>query len=232
MDPRQLFFDERLVGGCVYCGAQSETRDHVPSRVLLDEPFPPDLPVVGACASCNNGFSPHERVVACLVDCTVRGSSSAIDLRPKVKRMLAEDPRLAAQMDSALGAGRPRLFDHESVGQVVTKLAKGHLAFMEYPTSHEPARVRVAVRAEMGEGELRHFDVLPTQTLFPEIGTRGFMVALRAIPEPPLDKQSTQPAAGWSVVQEGRYRYAVLLGQEHPTVRIVLSEYLLCEASW
>ena len=49
MDPRHLFMDERLTGKCVYCGAQPETRDHVPSKVLLDEPYAAQLPVVGAC---------------------------------------------------------------------------------------------------------------------------------------------------------------------------------------
>ena len=50
MDPRQLFFDDRFKDACAYCGNNADTRDHVPSKVLLDEPLPPDLPVVAACA--------------------------------------------------------------------------------------------------------------------------------------------------------------------------------------
>ena len=72
MDPRHLFMDERLTGMCVYCGAQPETRDHVPSKVLLDEPYPPELPVVGACEKCNASFSMDEQYLACfLVLCGV-----------------------------------------------------------------------------------------------------------------------------------------------------------------
>lgn len=37
MDPRKLFVDERLLEMCAYCGGQPDTRDHVPSRVLLDD---------------------------------------------------------------------------------------------------------------------------------------------------------------------------------------------------
>jgi hypothetical protein len=48
MDPRHLFVDERLTGTCVYCGGQPDTRDHVPSKAFLDDPLPPDLPVVEA----------------------------------------------------------------------------------------------------------------------------------------------------------------------------------------
>jgi hypothetical protein len=40
MDPRHLFIDERLTGRCVYCGGRPNTRDHCPSKVLLDEAFP------------------------------------------------------------------------------------------------------------------------------------------------------------------------------------------------
>lgn len=220
MDPRGLYFDERLMGVCAYCGARSDSRDHVPSRVLLDEPFPPDLPVVGACASCNNGFSLHERVVACLVDSLACGSTAAPALRPKVKRMLAEDDRLAAQMALALDyADRSWLVEDKSVGQVVTKLAKGHLAFMECPTSEPPTSARVAARPDLSAVQLRDFDDLPTPVFLPEIGTRAFMHWIDG-------------AASWSVVQVGRYRYAALLGREHPAVRFVLSEYLFCEVSW
>lgn len=40
MDPRHLPVDSRLVGGCVFCGGEPGTRDHVPSKVLLDDPLP------------------------------------------------------------------------------------------------------------------------------------------------------------------------------------------------
>jgi len=44
---RQLhsFADDRLLAGCVYRSGSTETRDHVPSRVLLDEPYQENLPV-------------------------------------------------------------------------------------------------------------------------------------------------------------------------------------------
>jgi hypothetical protein len=40
--------DDRLINDCIFCGAKAETRDHVPSRILLDSPYPQNLPVVGA----------------------------------------------------------------------------------------------------------------------------------------------------------------------------------------
>ena len=87
MDPRQLFVDERHGGICVYCGGKPTTRDHVPSKVLLDEPFPPDLPVVEACEVCNNGFSLDEQYLACLVEAIMCGTADATLIRrDKIKR--------------------------------------------------------------------------------------------------------------------------------------------------
>ena len=72
---RQLhsFADDRLLAGCVYCSGSTETRDHIPSRVLLDEPYPENLLVIPACGSCNESFSLDEEYVACLVECARTG---------------------------------------------------------------------------------------------------------------------------------------------------------------
>jgi len=77
MDPRQLFIDERHTGMCVYCGTHPDTRDHFPSKVLLDEPYPPELPVVRACEKCNASFSLDEQYLACFLDCVIRGGAEA-----------------------------------------------------------------------------------------------------------------------------------------------------------
>jgi hypothetical protein len=66
VDQLKDFADSRLIAGCVYCGGLDETRDHVPSRVFLDSPFPENLPVVPACWECNNSFSRDD--VCCLSD--------------------------------------------------------------------------------------------------------------------------------------------------------------------
>src|SRR5215212_9888063 len=97
MDPRKLFADERFTGVCVYCGGVPSTRDHVPSKVLLDEPFPANLPVVPACQDCNNGFSSDEQYLACLLECAITGSPDPTSVRrEKVRRMLCENTSLAS----------------------------------------------------------------------------------------------------------------------------------------
>lgn len=231
MDPRQLFFDDRFKDACAYCGNNADTRDHVPSKVLLDEPLPPDLPVVAACASCNTGFSHHERVVACLVDCLKCASTEATDLRPRVRRLLSEDPRLVMRMERAVRDAR-LLCEVDSVSVVVSKLSKGHVAFLEDPRLDAPSSVRVALRPDMSKENLRDFDSLPPSELMPEIGTRAFINAVAAMSKPERGEPPALTRAGWSEVQTGRYRYAVILDGAQPIARFVLSEFLFCEVIW
>ena len=54
--------------GCIYCGKPAETREHVPSKSLLIEPFPENLPTIPACFECNNGFSADEEYFVCFLE--------------------------------------------------------------------------------------------------------------------------------------------------------------------
>ena len=102
MDPRHLFMDERLNGMCVYCGVQPDTSDHVPSKVLLDKPFPPQLPVVDACINCNAGFSLDEQYLACFLECIICGTAESADLqRSNVKRILGESHALQRRIEES-----------------------------------------------------------------------------------------------------------------------------------
>src|SRR5690349_5967316 len=96
MDPKHLFYDDRLKGFCVYCGGPEETRDHVPSKVLLDEPYPTPLPVVPACERCNGSFSLDEEYLACFIECTICGTTDPTKVRrPRIQRKLRDAPALA-----------------------------------------------------------------------------------------------------------------------------------------
>jgi len=79
-----------------------ETRDHVPSRVFLDEPYPENLPLLPSCLSCNNSFSLDEEYLACLIEAAKAGSiDKACADRPKIARILAHTPALKARIASA-----------------------------------------------------------------------------------------------------------------------------------
>jgi len=68
MRQRINFGDKRQIAHCVYCGKGIETREHTPPKVLLDVPYPENLPVIQACEICNQGYSLDEEYFACLID--------------------------------------------------------------------------------------------------------------------------------------------------------------------
>lgn len=230
MDPRKLFSDERFAAFCVYCGGEPSTADHVPSKVLLDEPYPNNLPVVQACEACNNRFSADEPYLACLVECALTGSVDPDSVhRPKIKRSLTERPGLASLIwscrhEDACGNVHWEA-DANRVRNVVLKLARGHAAF-EYsePQLEEAERVSFLSISVLSAEQLRSFETPPVETVWPEIGSRAF---LRAV----VLNSVVAFNDGWQVVQPGRYRY--LVSHSRPmAVRFVLSEYLACEVVW
>ena len=222
MEQLDTLADERQTAFCAHCGGETKTRDHVPSRVLLDEPFPSNLPVVFSCRDCNEGLSTDEAYVACLVECALAGSTAPPDLqRAKVRRLLTEKPALAARLASALHEGS---VGHtvRRVHRVVLKLARGHAAFeLNEPRLDEPSSLSFAPLVSLPPASRRRFESAPDQVLWPEVGSRG-MQRLAS---------SDMRVPGWLVVQPGRYRYLAFV-DDAVTVRFVLSEYLACEVVW
>lgn len=230
MDPRQLFLDERLRGRCAFCGGPPDTRDHVPPKVFLDEPYPQELPVVEACNKCNTRASLDEEYLACLLECVICGTADLLAVkRSKVRHILERKPRLRERIakaeyreESQNPIWRPEV---ERVRRVMVKLAHGHAAYELYPHLEEPYLVDFVPLEVMSKPERTAFEegMSGPFQLWPELGSRAFMRAVGISP----DKCDT--ANGWIVVQPGRYRYAVF---ERTIVRIVLSEYLACTVVW
>jgi hypothetical protein len=231
MDPRKLFVDERLTGKCVYCGGEPTTRDHVPSKVLLDEPFPPDLPVVEVCAECNRSFSQDEQYVACFLECVLSGSSDPdLVMRPKIKRTLQRNTALAARIGGScsLQKSGALLWSVESnrVQNVLLKLAQGHVAY-DYSEPHlqKPKSIAFIPFPAMSPYQIEYFERIPTNHIYPEIGSRAFLKTVV------ITNEAYTPDSDWQVIQEGRYRY-VMSHVNGIRVRMVLSEYLACEVLW
>lgn len=118
----------------MFCGKAPGTADHCPSKVLLDKPYPLNLPTVTACAKCNRSFSLDEEFVACLIECV---SCCSVDpeclSRKSIGKILTRSPKLAAKIQALLAhaVDGPRLWEEslERVKRVVLKLARGHLDY-------------------------------------------------------------------------------------------------------
>ena len=226
------FSDERLLDKCVYCGRESDTADHVPSKIFIDEPFPENMPVVPACKVCNLGFSLDEQYLSCLIDYAKNGAVSPEDsqLREKVRNTLKHTPKLAISIVeqrilNANGVISFR-FNKERVEKIILKLAKGHTAYeLSEPKYYAPTIVWYQPISCLSADARRAFETPPDSTILPEIGSRAFQKTF-------IDAtMHTIKHPGWQEVQEGSYRYLAVV-DAGALVRIVLSNYLACEVLW
>lgn len=235
MEQIRNYGDERQTSKCVHCAGVNDSMDHVPSKVLLDDPYPENLPSVPACSRCNQSFSVDEEYLACLIECTLAGSVSPNDMeREKIKRIVRERPALASRLTRARRETRQGItFDVESerVSNVLLKLARGHAAFeLNEPQFDEPLSVNFSPLSMMGNAEREKFETLtqiPKVSIWPEVGSR----AMQRMVIGTSDSQSFIFRPGWISVQSGRYRYLVAAGNG-VIVRMVFSEYLASEVMW
>jgi hypothetical protein len=227
MEQLTPFADERLITSCVHCGGLTETRDHCPSRVFLDEPYPEHLPVVPACSACNGGFSIDEEYLACLVECARTGSTDAVE-RLKVRQILNHSPALAArlmQARSLTGEGVVTFaVEDERVKRIVMKLARGHAAFELSELAHkEPSHIMFTPLHLLSAAARNHFETPPSSEVWPEVGSRAMQrMAL---------EWGSSPHPSWIVLQPGQYRY-LAVAEIAVMIRVVIGEYLACEVIW
>ncbi len=223
---RQLtnYGDTRQVEACAYCDKATQTRDHAPSKVLLDEPFPENLPVVHACLPCNNKASFDEEYLACLVECVICGTTDPAKVgREKIRRALARQHALQVRLTAALRwENKQSLFNIEMdrVERVVVKLTQGHALYeLNEPQTAEPLSVVISPLHLLGDGMWEAFENTSYGfAIWPEVGSRAM-------------QRLVQNDNGWIEVQPGRYRYFVTTDAV-VRVRLVLSEYLACEVIW
>ena len=227
MEQLRSYADQRLLAGCVYCGSATQSRDHVPSRILLDEPYPENLPVVPSCEPCNGGYSLDEEYFACLVECARMGSVEAAT-RPKIARKLRENPILAARIGAARSVGENGRISFaaeiERAKNVVLKLARGHVAYEASEVQrHAPSHCLIVPLETLDAAARKHFESVPSSSIWPEVGSRAMQRLIIA--------GNNITDEGWIEVQPDRYRYFVV-AEGNVLVRIVLSEYLACEIIW
>lgn len=241
MDQYRNHADNRLVNGCIYCGGLEETRDHVPSRVLLDSPPPENLPVVWACASCNQGFSLDEAYLACLIESVIAGSTDPDHISRKgVASILRRTPALRARIEAAKTVLNGRIqFDVEAdrIRNVILKLARGHAAFeLSQVLREEPASLWWYPLPIMTTAERDSFDASHVVEQFGEIGSRGLqrMLVIQASLASENGDEGTVNFVvnDWVDVQDGCYRYLAIDDAGTIKIKIVIAEYLACEVIW
>lgn len=147
---------------CAYCGKiKKSTVDHVPPKLLLEQPFPPNLLTVPACEDCNQSFKADDeytRTVLAMDISAAKNKAAQFNL-PAIMRWL-ENPKAAGfakyldaqseKMDVLSADGLPMArigVDKERVNNTGLHIMRG-LYFLEKesPIPHH-ARVRLESKA-------------------------------------------------------------------------------------
>lgn len=221
--------DRRSLMSCLHCGGPPDSKDHNPSKIFLDEPFPDDLPVVGVCKPCNSSFSVDEPYLACLVEAARTGLAEPDDTwRPKARIVLAHNKKLRTILRQARCETSKEVFwkfDLPRVENVAQKLAVGHAAFeLHDPPYCSPSLISLFPLHTLHQDQRRHFETPPTFSGYPEVGSRAMFRMFEGFP--------SQDENGWIIIQKGRYRYVAAGSGNVAIVRMVLSEYLAIEVIW
>ena len=241
MDQLRDFADERLIVGCLYCGGPEQTRDHVPSRVFLDTPYPENLPVVAACEDCNQGFSSDEEYVACLIEAAVLGSTDPEKMRrERVAKILRRQHRLRARIEASkheFGGQTSFAPEAERVKNVLLKLARGHAAYELSAVRREnPTVLSWWPLHTMLEKDREEFDAPYFPELWGEVGSRGFLrsglITVDLVSAEGNHIEVPIIMNDWLDVQDGRYRYLAYETANESVVKIVIGEYLACLIVW
>lgn len=222
-----MYGDERTLAFCAFCGGETGTRDHCPSRVFLDEPYPDNLPVVPACSDCNAGFSEDEEYFACLVSCIIAGATDPEAMpREKTNRILKSKPALRARIEQSRSVvDGTNLFnpEHKRVNAVFTKLAQGHALYeLHESCAQSPDSIIYLPLQYMSEEQRQAFENPEPQEVWPEVGSRAMHRAIIG---------TDVTLGSWLNVQAGRYRFHASQGCGID-IRIVIHEYLACQAHW
>lgn len=223
----EIFSDDRLEGFCIYCGGKPETRDHVPSKIILDNPFPENLPVVPACDKCNQDFSQDEEYFACLIECILRGTTEPDKLkREKVKDILSRKPKLKARLEEAKVIKDGQTYfqtEEKRIRNVILKLARGHATYENSELQlEEPISISIRPITLMSEEErIEYFT--HDESLWPEVGSRALQRKFM---------EDDDFINNWVIVQEDKYMYSINHGRFGLTIKFLIWNYLACEVIW
>ena len=142
MDQVREFIDSRNKGFCIHCGAligtEESSRDHVPTKGLLNPPYPENLPVVEVCRQCNAGFSSDEEYLIAFLGSVLTGSTRPDPVRFRIAAgILNRSPVLRRRIDRSqtiqetLWDGPEMLWrpEYDRIERVIVKNARGHILY-------------------------------------------------------------------------------------------------------
>lgn len=230
------FADERHKAWCIHCGAVlanvENNLDHVPSKSILDRPFPDNLPTTRICRSCNASFSNDEEYFVAFLGSVLAGNTDPErQIVERSEKILSKNRRLQKEIECQLQVvknqdGNDRVTfvpEMSRIQNIIVKNARGHVLFEHgQPAEGEPVRVAIQPIPTIPPEKRKSFETIDYGTGWPEVGSRLMTRLITG-----KDMRSD----GWVVVQPDVYRFAVIDNGQF-VVRTVIREYLATEVVW
>lgn len=230
------FADERHKTWCIHCGEvlnQLESNlDHVPSKSILDRPFPENLPTVRICRPCNTSFSNDEEYFTAFLGSVLAGTTDPEkQVVEQTEKTLRSNLRLRREIENQLHiekdeSGNDQVAfvpDRCRIWNVVVKNARGHILFEHGQRAEgEPAHVAIQPIPTLSPEMCRSFETIDYGPGWPEIGSRLMTRLITG---------NDMRADEWVIVQPNTYRFSVMDNGQF-VVRTVIREYLATEVIW
>ncbi len=246
----RIVFERGTPMGCVFCGGSADTREHIPSRVLLEKPYPENLATIPSCYHCNNSYSSDELYSSLLIEFL------KADFYPRTYKHSEETlRRIVRSAESQQAVDTIKEYDpqkkyhlkDERLENVLVKLAICH-ATHDTSDCYEGSQMQISqldysFRPTMSQDEIEDMDsveFLDGKSL-PEVGSFGYehiYVMNLPVINPATGEQVVieghdgQPLLNglafidWNDVQQDRYRYICFLQGDQIHVKIAIAEFL------
>lgn len=234
----KIVYKKGYYSECVYCGRPADTREHTPSKVFLDKPYPEQLGIVPACYTCNNSFSKDELLFSLLIEkfkCLYYGKSY-IPSQNSIAR-LEKYSGLADKIQSWLD--NKNYYElGEVIHRILFKLAIGHSVF-EVSEGYcvQEGTVKYSFIDSMSAEQIEEFsapfNIAPE--LFPEMGSRIYdrMMVIQVLMSndnnPDQKKKVRLFLLDWVVVQDSKYEYTCFSFPDKIVVKIIIHDFLFAE---
>ena len=243
---KEIFIDERLRWPddlCMYCGVSLEksgrSKEHVPSKCLLLEPYPKELMTLNSCRICNQDLASDEQYFCALLSAVLTGSTKPdMQNKKRAARTLRHQPRLREMIEKSktefktlFGEIRTSFSpDINRIERVVKKNAMGHILYeLHQVMSTDPDHIFAVPLQNLTSEQREGFESAGEGETsgWSEIGSRMFVRQCEATGG--IESDFRGP---WIVVQEGVYRYLIEEDCDDIYVKSVIHEYLATETHW
>lgn len=220
--------------GCIYCGKPAGTREHVPSKSLLIEPFPENLPTIPACFECNNGFSADEEYFICFLELLKSAVYSDYSISEHVNGILSKKESLHRLIESQISSKDGYIYpsyDINRFNRIITKLAIGHAGYEYDDLNFDGAEdLWFEFAPNISEEYKAEFESPKSLNVIPEISSR---FSCNACIIQNVDNGEAFALSDWITVQEQRYSYNVSLNDSGGvSVKIIILDFLYCQVDF